>query len=151
MSYLVDTNVLLRSMQTAHAMHLDAKEALKKLKKLGEELVLVAQNFYEFWVVATRSFADNGLGMSVSEAASELLRLRNFFMVLGDTTTILSEWESLVTNYGVMGKNGHDARLVAAMKTHGITHLLTFNTKDFQRYGNITIQSPQDVRASTSP
>jgi predicted nucleic acid-binding protein len=32
------------------------------------------------------------------------------------------------------GKASHDARLVAAMKVHGITHVLTFNVDDFKRY-----------------
>jgi hypothetical protein len=27
----------------------------------------------------------------------------------------------------ILGKNGHDARFVAAVAIHGLTHLLTFN------------------------
>ena len=33
------------------------------------------------------------------------------------------------------GTNAYDARLAAAMLTHGVTHLLTFNAKDFRRLG----------------
>jgi predicted nucleic acid-binding protein len=36
----------------------------------------------------------------------------------------------------VSGVQVHDARLVAAMKTHGVTHILTFNVVDFQRYAD---------------
>ncbi len=36
--------------------------------------------------------------------------------------------------YGVSGVQVHDARLVAAMISHGATHILTFNTADFARY-----------------
>ena len=149
MSYLLDTNVLLRSVQPSHSQYTEASEALIELRKQGEQLVLVAQNLYEFWVVATRPEADNGLGMSVATVTSELTRLRNFFTVLADTPAVLTEWEALVTNYGVMGKNAHDARLVAAMKTHGISHLLTFNISDFQRYQGITIRTPQEVRGQS--
>jgi predicted nucleic acid-binding protein len=49
MSYLIDSNILLRSVQTAHPLHADAKEAIKLLKRQGEQLFLVAQNIYEFW------------------------------------------------------------------------------------------------------
>jgi predicted nucleic acid-binding protein len=42
----------------------------------------------------------------------------------------------------VKGKNAHDARLVAAMVRHGLTHILTFNAQDFSRYRGITIMTP---------
>ncbi|MEK7832647.1 MAG: hypothetical protein AAB401_16260 [Acidobacteriota bacterium] len=44
-----------------------------------------------------------------------------------------------------MGKPAHDARIVAAMKVHGIAHLLTFNVGDFKRFPNITVVSPDEV------
>lgn len=92
--------------------------------------------------------ADNGFGLTVQEAASELKRLRTLYVVLADPLSLLDEWEALVTSLGVSGKNAHDARLVAAMKTHGISHVLTYNIKDFQRYHGITVHSPQDVFAT---
>ncbi len=36
----------------------------------------------------------------------------------------------------------HDAWLVAAMKAHGITHILIFNTGDFVRYDGIQPINP---------
>src|SRR3954471_6267808 len=48
-------------------------------------------------------------------------------------------WEQLVTGTPVVGKNGHDARLVAAMTVHGLTHLLTFNAQDFRQFPGITV------------
>ncbi|MEI6442036.1 MAG: hypothetical protein WCO29_02610 [Nostocales cyanobacterium ELA583] len=35
-----------------------------------------------------------------------------------------------------MGVNVHDARLVAVILAHGLTHILTFNISDFKRYSN---------------
>ncbi len=61
---------------------------------------------------------------------------------------ILVEWERLVTTHAVLGKNAHDARLVAAMVVHGIDGLLTFNAAHFNRFTAITaftILTPQDV------
>ena len=103
MSYLLDTNVLLRSVQPSHSQYTEASEALIELRKQGEQLVLAAQNLYEFWVVATRPEAENGLGMNITEVTSELARLRSFFTVLADTPAILTEWEALVTTYSVIG------------------------------------------------
>jgi len=45
----------------------------------------------------------------------------------------------------LIGKNGHDARLVAAMTVHGLTHLLSFNAQDFRQYRAITVVTPADV------
>lgn len=35
------------------------------------------------------------------------------------------------------GKAVHDARIVAAMRSHSITNVLTFNIADFRRYSDI--------------
>jgi hypothetical protein len=40
--------------------------------------------------------------------------------------------------HGVQGVQGHDARLVAWMQSHGLTHVLTLNAADFARYPGIT-------------
>lgn len=44
-----------------------------------------------------------------------------------------------------MGVNVHDARLVAAMLVHGLTHILTFNISDFARYSEITAVHPTTI------
>jgi predicted nucleic acid-binding protein len=44
-----------------------------------------------------------------------------------------------------MGKQVHDTRLVAAMLTHNITHLLTFNVDDFKRFADIVVVDPRSV------
>jgi hypothetical protein len=51
----------------------------------------------------------------------------------------------------VTGKSGHDARLVAAMVVHGLTHLLTFNTSHFARYSGITVLDPAAFAVPPSP
>jgi predicted nucleic acid-binding protein len=64
---------------------------------------------------------------------------------LPDTPDIFSEWERLVETYEVSGRQAHDARLVAAMHVHDVTHLLTFNTDDFKRFVEITAVNPKTV------
>jgi predicted nucleic acid-binding protein len=151
MSTLVDTSVLTRCAQPTHPLCQAAADALTLLRQQGEELCLVPQNFYEFWVVATRPTAQNGLGLTPAQVQAELARLKALFTVRNDTPALFSEWEQLVVAYQVNGKNAHDARLVAAMSIHGITQLLTFNERDFQRYHGITVVSPQDVLSRPAP
>lgn len=111
----------------------------------GEELSLTPQNLVEIWVVATRPEVNNGLGMSVDQAAAELTRLKNLFNFIADTAAIHPVWESLVIQHKVLGKPAHDARLVAAMLVHGIKSILTFNTSDFKRYPGIKTVDPAEV------
>jgi predicted nucleic acid-binding protein len=150
MTTLLDTNILTRAAQPHHPMHQPAVDAVATLRQGGEILYLVPQNLYEFWVVATRPPGENGLGLDVAQAQTELNQLKAMFHILDETPTILPEWERLVGHYQVKGKNGHDARLVAAMIIHGIERLLTFNVADFRRYREITVISPESMLASPS-
>jgi predicted nucleic acid-binding protein len=145
MSYLVDTNLLLRLAEPKHLMYHTVLDATDTLRKRGESLIVVPQNLIEFWAVATRPRANNGLGMTVDEAAAELISLKALFVLLLDEPAVFSEWERLVMQNRVSGKQAHDARIVAAMKVHGVTQLLTFNTDDFKRYGDITAVHPTSV------
>jgi predicted nucleic acid-binding protein len=145
MSVLVDTNVLLRSIEPRHPMQQVAVDSVQLLRQRGELIVLVPQNVYELWAVATRPLAQNGLGLTPPEAQAEVARFKSLFPVLDDLATIFSTWEQLVVQYQAIGKSAHDARLVAAMLVHGIDQLLTFNKADFARYQPIVVLSPQDV------
>lgn len=145
MSYLVDTNILLRSAQPSHPMHADAARAVGELLARGEILSIILQNIIEYWAVATRLIEANGLGMSVDETAAEVIGLQSIFQTLPDNAEIFSEWKRLVSKNEVKGKEVHDARIVAAMLAHRVTHLLTFNTADFKRYTEITAINPREV------
>ena len=127
-------------------MYGDVARSVSILATRRDELHVVAQNLIEFWAVATRPMIDNGLGLTVAQAEQELTKLKALFTILRDTADILPEWEQLVVKHQVLGKQAHDARLVAAMSVHKLTHLLTFNTDDFKRYDRISVVDPSSVK-----
>lgn len=145
MSYVLDSNILLRMVQPTHSMHAEATQATTSLLRRGEIIHVIPQILYEFWSVATREVQFNGLGLSTPDAQTELVRLKNLFLFLPDSSAIYPEWERLVTQHAVRGRDSHDARIVAAMNAHGITHLLTFNKDDFKRFPDITVFLPSEV------
>lgn len=149
MNTLLDTNLLARTVQSSHPMHRLAKDAVAELRLQGDVLCLVPQNLYEFWAVCTRPAAQNGLGMSLAQAQAEFARFKTLFTLLDDTPAIFPQWEQLVIQYQVQGKNAHDARLVAAMLVHGLSRILTFNVGDFRRYQTLTVLEPQKVVSRT--
>jgi len=142
---LTDTNTLLRTLQPSHPQRETARVAIKALTARGGELHIVPQNLFELWVVATRPASQNGLGLSTTEAAAELMRLKSMFPLLPDPPAIYPVWESLVIQYRVAGKPAHDARLVAAMLVHGLTTILTFDRTGFSRYAGVEALHPADV------
>ncbi len=145
--YLVDTNVLVRVADLDSAQNFAAGEAVAKLLSQNHEVCLAPQVISEFWVVASRPANVNGLGWSFEAVASEVARLLNEFPVLPETPQLFSEWHQLVLQYRVLGKQAHDARLVAIMNDNGVTHVLTFNVKNFRAY-NLTVVSPDEIVAN---
>ena len=135
MIYLVDTNILLRIAQyRSDERYALVRSCVNKLKKKGDLLQTTMQNFAEFWNVSTRPVDKNGLGLTLVETDDLLQELELVFPLLPDSPDVYTEWRDLVVNYGVSGVQVHDARLVATMLVHGVTHILTFNTSDFARY-----------------
>ncbi len=74
MRILVDTNILVRSVERRHPLMRAARQALRSLTQQGNELCVAAQNIAEFWNVCTRRAEVNGLGNSI--AATDRLTAR---------------------------------------------------------------------------
>jgi predicted nucleic acid-binding protein len=148
---LVDTSVLLRTLQPHHPLYAVADGAIRLLPAQGNELHILPQNLVELWTVATRPFGENGLGMNAAQATAELEKVKSTFTFLPETPAVYPAWETLVRQYGVMGKPSHDAWLVAAMRVHGLTAILTFDRAGFSRYPGITVVDPADVVSAAGP
>ena len=130
-AYLLDTNVLLRLVDRASPDHAPAAQAVERLLSRRESCYLTPQVLVEFWAVATRPVAVNGLGWTSGQARTEVEALLDQFPLLEETPAVFENWLGLVTDQQVVGKQVHDARLAAVMHTHSISRLLTFNLEDF--------------------
>lgn len=84
--------------------------------------------------------------MSFEQAIIEIEDIKQFFTLYQDIPAIYSQWERLIKKYQVMGKQAHDTRLVAAMITHQIDYILTFNIDDFLRYSEIIPIDPRTIK-----
>lgn len=146
MSYLLDTNILLRLISPDDSMHSEAVRATDILDANREQLVIAPQNLIELWNVCTRPSDKNGFGFTPEETKAEVDRLKRLFTILPDVREVYGEWERLVTTYEVKGTKVHDTRLVAFMMVHQISHILTFNVKDFRRFNTeVTAVKPQQI------
>lgn len=147
MSVLVDTNILLRSVEPGHPQHALAVEAVYRLLAEGQPVYFTLQNIAEFWNVATRPIENNGLGLSVPHTLGEVEKIEDLLTLLPDTPAVYAEWKRIIVEHRVLGVKVHDARLIATMMTHGVSRLLTFDVDDFRRYTGIEVMHPRTVAA----
>jgi predicted nucleic acid-binding protein len=141
--YLTDSNILLRIGRRGDADHEIVSAAIAVIRKAGSLLYFTQQNVAEFWNVSTRPTEKNGFGLSIADTERAVRSFEKAIILLPDNRDGYDEWRRLVVAHSVSGKQVHDARLVAAMIVHRVTHVLTLNTSDFARYPEITAVHPR--------
>ena len=141
---LVDTNVLARSLQSGHAHHRAAVDAMAFLRLTRQEaLVISPQVCIELYVTCTR--AANGLGLSAIQAIHELSLIKADFPLLPESASLFPQWESLIRKYLTTNRRVFDLRLVAFMLVHTIDTILTFNDQDFHAFTEVQVLNPFDL------
>lgn len=146
MLWLLDSNILIRLPHRPDPLHLTIRQALGRLWARGDRYCYTSQILGEFWSVCTRpTTARGGFGLALTETDRRVRLIERFYGFLPDHAAVHVEWRRLLMAHGVAGVQVHDARIVAAMHVHGITHLLTLNVPDFARYPRITAVHPRDV------
>ena len=151
MRYLVDSNLLLRLPHRNDPQYNTIRQAVRALLVRGDELCCAPQNIVEIWNVSTRpATARGGFGLTTAETDRRVRLIERAFTILDETPSVYTEWRRLVVDYSVAGVQVHDARIVAVMNVHGITHVLTLNSADFARYTGITSVSPDEILSGSS-
>jgi len=142
---LIDTNVLVRSVERGHPLLRIARDALRHLYEQNHELYVATQNISEFWNVCTRPAKLNGLGGSVEAVSRLTSRLEGLFTVLPESMETFRQWRRLIVAHGVKGAKVHDARLAATVIAYKLDGILTFNADDFVRFP-ITTLDPAEFK-----
>jgi len=129
MAHLVDTPLLMRLANVDDPQYTVADQAVITLRRHGETLRTAPQNLIEFRNSATRPVAASGLGLAPTVVEALAAIYEASFPLLPETPDIYPAWKALVQAAGVVGKQVHDARLVAACQVYGLTHILSFNVR----------------------
>lgn len=139
---LLDTNILVFLASPRSVQHVSVQRAVERLIERGATPVLSPQVVYEFWSVATRPLASNGLGWRVDAARSAIVAFLRQYEVLNDPPETLDLWIEIVVTHDLKGKRIHDAHLLATMKANGVSQLLTLNAADFPAEAGIAVLTP---------
>ena len=103
------------------------------MHRRGELLHITPQNLVEFRNFATRPVGANGLGLSASAASAIAASFEASIPLLEVSPAVYPAWRDLVDALDVVGKQVHDARLVAVCHVHGVAQVLTFDVTHFAR------------------
>ena len=101
----LDTGLLTRLAQKDHRDHTAVAELILDLHARKESLVLVPQNIFEFWTVATRPrTAAEGLGLSTAQVRQQVERFLVMFPLhFCDDQQLYAEWMRLVEQHNCQG------------------------------------------------
>lgn len=145
MRLLIDTGILIRTMNPSDAAHPDVAQCVARLRRDGHLLMTTHQNIAEFWNVCTRSpESRGGLGMTPMATAERLRILERVFRVIATPPAVYRTWKRLVAAFDVRGTKVHDVRLVAGMLVAELDGIVTMNGADFKRFP-VKSWSPQQV------
>ena len=131
----IDTNVLVKSRIPGAPDHDAARASLERAFRDPEPLRISRQVIREYLSVVTRPQIWP-VAISREEALHDVSRLTGSFEVLEDGPVVTDLLETLCRDVPAWGRQIHDANIVATMLARGERRLLTFNTADFQRYGD---------------
>jgi predicted nucleic acid-binding protein len=133
---LIDTNVLLSATAPLRRLHGAALTVFNDWPNQGRILATSTQVFREYLVVSTRPIEVNGLGLASADALANIAAFRTRVRLLADSELVWNRLRALIETYGCLGKQIHDANLVATALTSGVARLVTANTGDFVRFSS---------------
>ena len=139
---LIDSNILIRWVKPDDRDYDLVNSVIDGLLRQGITLCYTSQNLGEFWNACTRPVDKNGYGLSTADADFRAKLIEDRLNLLDDSAAVHKEWRRIIVRYSVSGVQVHDARLVAAMRVHGVKQILTFNDRDFARYSDIQALNP---------
>ena len=135
----VDTNILVAAYDPNRPRHLEARALLESDPR---DLAVAHQSLREFVVVLTRPVEANGHGLDGPTASAAWRAVTSTVTHLPETEASQALLLEFVDSGLAVGKQVHDANLVAIALDHGASTLITANPRHFSRFSHlITIES----------
>lgn len=135
---VVDTNILLAATDRSREHH-DA--ATRFLNEDARRLALCPQVVREYLAVSCRPPEVNGLGLSGEDAVANVEQLLEDMELLPEGLATTHALLELMRTRPTVGKQVHDANVVAVALAHGASAIVTDNTRHFARFaGSIAVE-----------
>jgi predicted nucleic acid-binding protein len=135
----VDSNVLVYSAVPSSPFHAAATTALADLRAAGAVLCISRQVLREYSAVLSGKLVPP---VPMPAVVADVRFYLGAFNILEDGPAVTAELLTLLTTVTVGGKQVHDANIVATMRAHGVSRLLTHNVADFNRFAAVITVEP---------
>lgn len=132
----IDTNVLVFATIPTSPVHRVAIAALHDIAMSGAAAWISRQVLREYLVQLTRPGVLPA-ATAAQIAAAQAAALTSLYRVADGTGAVFRELLPLVQTGLSVGKQVHDANIVATCIAYGIPRLLTHNMADFKRFGGM--------------
>lgn len=137
----VDTNVLFHARVTQSPFHQVADEMLTQLVATGNKIWVSRQILREYLSVMSRP-GKFPAAIPMASLTDDVQEFESRFEIVEDSSQVTATLLTLLNTIPTLGKQVHDANIVATMLASGITKLLTQNVADFQRYSHLITVIP---------
>lgn len=138
----VDTNVLLRAIHHTLPNHLETNTLIYQMWDDDVELWISRQVIREYLVQVTHPNTFR-VPETLAEIMEDIANIRSLFRIVDETRETTDQLLKLLQKYPTVGKQIHDANIVATMMVNGIDTLLTINVADMKRFSaEIKVISP---------
>ena len=135
----VDSNILVYAHQALSPFHAAATAKLQELGVAGHPFWINRQVMREYLVIMSRPGALT-TPVPMSSLIADVQLMEQQFAIAEDGPAVTAQLLSLLHLTPCLGKQVHDANIVATMLAHGIPRLVTHNVADFSRFaGQITV------------
>jgi len=135
-SVFIDTNVLVYAAIKTSPFHLNAQQILDQHSSSGANLWISRQVIREY--MATLSRGQNFSNpVPAIQLAIDVQKFTQLFSIADDNNQVTKNLLSLTQNHSVIGKQIHDANIVATMLACNITNLITHDVSDFTRFSSL--------------
>jgi len=126
--------VLLAASDRSRERH---KAATSFLNEDERRLAVSPQIVSEYLAVSTRPVEANGLGLSGRDAVSNVEQFADVMKLLGDSPATTEHLLDLVGQRYAVGKQVHDANIVAVALAHRATAIVTDDAHHFARFARL--------------
>jgi predicted nucleic acid-binding protein len=137
----IDTNILIYANVVTAPFHTQAQVALQNVWQSGADLWISRQVIREYAVTLTRPQVFSQ-PVNIATVITQIQYFQTVFRLADDTAPVTDRLLTLLSTLAVGGKQIHDANIVATMLVYGITHLMTHNVADFNRYAGLITVMP---------
>lgn len=128
---VLDSNVLLAATDAGRRNHVQALELVRYDER---RLAITPQIVREYVVVGTRPPEVSGLGLSMSQALGNVDDFLVDMSLLSEGDASLRWLRDLLDPHEVLGKQVHDANVVAVALAHGAGAIVTENMRHYARF-----------------